>query len=115
MTEVTRADVCAVAVAECFRGDGEILANPIGTIPMVGGRLARASFEPDLCMTDGEAALIANDSAYELNADEKIYEYWNPYRSMFDWVWSGRRHVMMGATQVDQYGNQNIAAIGDYA
>jgi acyl CoA:acetate/3-ketoacid CoA transferase beta subunit len=111
----TRADVCAVAVAECFRGDGEILANPIGTIPMAGGRLARASFEPDLCMTDGFALLIANDEAYELPADHKIVEYWNPYRSMFDWVWSGRRHVMMGATQVDQYGNQNIAAIGDYA
>ncbi|MEY2399860.1 MAG: hypothetical protein QOJ00_3034 [Actinomycetota bacterium] len=111
----TRADVCAVAVADTFRGDGEILANPIGTIPMIGGRLARATLEPDLCMTDGEAALIANDSAYELSDDEKIYEYSNPYRSMFDWVWSGRRHVMMGATQVDQYGNQNIAAIGDYA
>lgn len=111
----TRADVCAVAVAEAFRGDGEILANPIGVIPMVGGRLARASFEPDLCMTDGEAGLIANDYAFELAADEKIFEYWNPYRSMFDWVWSGRRHVMMGATQVDRYGNQNIAAIGDYA
>ena len=114
-TTATRADVCAVAVAEAFRGDGEILANPIGTIPMIGGRLARASFEPDLCMTDGEAALVANDSSYELSDDEKIYEYSNPYRSMFDWVWSGRRHVMMGATQVDQYGNQNIAAIGDYA
>jgi hypothetical protein len=49
--------VCAVAVAECFRGDGEILANPIGTIPMIGGRLARATFEPDLAMTDGEAKL----------------------------------------------------------
>ena len=49
-----------VAVAECFRGDGEILANPIGTIPMIGGRLARASFEPDLVMTDGEALLVAN-------------------------------------------------------
>ncbi|MEZ5144090.1 MAG: hypothetical protein R2726_16450 [Acidimicrobiales bacterium] len=36
----TRAEVCCVAVAECFRGDGERLANPIGTIPMVGGRLA---------------------------------------------------------------------------
>jgi len=50
-----------VAVAECFRGDGELLANPIGTIPMIGGRLARATFEPDLAMTDGEATLIAND------------------------------------------------------
>ena len=49
-----------VAVAECFRGDGEILANPIGTIPMIGGRLARATFEPDLVMTDGEALLVAN-------------------------------------------------------
>ena len=30
---------------------------------MIGGRLARATFEPDLMMTDGEAALIANDEA----------------------------------------------------
>lgn len=111
---MNRADVCAVAVAECFRGDGEILANPIGTIPMIGGRLARATFEPDLLMTDGEAALIANDEAFEWPGG-KVYELWNPYRAMFDIVWSGRRHVMMGATQVDRYGNQNIAAIGDYA
>ncbi len=111
---VTRAEVCVVAVAECFRGDGEILANPIGTIPMIGGRLARATFEPELCMTDGEAALIANDRAV-VDPDERVVEYWNPYRSMFDWVWSGRRHVMMGATQVDRFGNQNLAAIGDYA
>lgn len=109
-----RADVCAVAVAECFRGDGERVANPIGTIPMIGGRLARAAFEPDLQMTDGEAALIANDEAFDWPGG-KVYELWNPYRAMFDIVWSGRRHVMMGATQVDRYGNQNIAAIGDYA
>jgi len=111
---VTRAEVCVVAVAECFRGDGEILANPIGIIPMIGGRLARAAFEPDLCTTDGEATLIANDRAV-VAPGERVVEYWNPYRSMFDWVWSGRRHVMMGATQVDRYGNQNLAAIGDYA
>ena len=115
MTDVpTRADVCVVAVAECFRGDGEALANPIGTIPMVGGRLARASFEPELMMTDSEAMLIANDEAFAWSGG-KVVEMWNPYRSMFDIVWSGRRHVMMGATQIDQYGNQNIAAIGSYA
>jgi acyl CoA:acetate/3-ketoacid CoA transferase beta subunit len=34
---------------------------------------------------------------------------------MFDVVWSGRRHVMMGATQVDRYGNQNIAGLGGTA
>lgn len=110
---VSRAEVCVVAVAECFRGDGEILANPIGTIPMIGGRLARASFEPDLAMTDGEARFIADDAAFAW-PDGPVVEHFNPYRHMFDWVWSGRRHVMMGATQVDRYGNQNIAAIGSY-
>jgi len=108
---VTRAEVCCVAVAECFRGDGEVLANPIGTIPMIGGRLARATFEPDLMMTDGEAALVADHEAFEWPGG-KVIEAWKPYRRMFDVVWSGRRHVMMGATQVDRYGNQNIAALG---
>lgn len=111
----TRAEICAVAIAECFRGDGEIVANPIGTIPMIGGRLARAAFEPDLVMTDGEAMLIANDEAFEWPGG-KVVETYNPYRSMFDVVWSGRRHVIMGASQIDAFGNQNFAAIGaDYA
>ena len=103
-TEVRRADVCCVAVAECFRGDGEIVANPIGTIPRIGGLLARLSFEPDLVMTDGEAMFS--------NADG-VVEAWNPYRTMFDVVWSGRRHVMMGGSQLDPLGNHNFAAIGD--
>jgi acyl CoA:acetate/3-ketoacid CoA transferase beta subunit len=112
---VSRADICVVALAECFRGDGEIVANPIGTIPMIAGRLARATFAPDLMATDGEAALIANDEAFAWPAGKAV-EYYNPYRSMFDVVWSGRRHVVMGATQIDPYGNQNFAAIGpDYA
>jgi acyl CoA:acetate/3-ketoacid CoA transferase beta subunit len=110
---VTRADVCVVAIAECFRGDGEILANPIGTIPMIGGRLARATFEPDLAMTDGEARLIANDEAFTW-PEGKVVEHFNPYRQMFTWVWNGRRHVIMGGSQIDRYGNQNFAAIGAY-
>lgn len=110
-TLVRRADICAAAVADAFRGDGEILANPIGTVAMIGGRLARATWEPDLMMTDGQAGLIANDAAVPAPADH-VVEAWNPYRRMFDVVWSGRRHVMMGATQVDRYGNQNIAGLG---
>jgi acyl CoA:acetate/3-ketoacid CoA transferase beta subunit len=27
---------------------------------------------------------------------------------------AGRRHVMMGAAQIDRYGNQNISVIGDW-
>lgn len=113
--KVTRAEHCIVALAECFRGDGEIVANPIGTIPMIAGRLARASFEPLLMATDGEAALIADDEAFSWPSGRTV-EYYNPYRSMFDVVWSGRRHVVMGATQIDPFGNQNFAAIGsDYS
>ncbi|HWB66608.1 MAG TPA: CoA-transferase [Mycobacteriales bacterium] len=104
MSEFARADVCCVAVAECFRGDGEIVANPIGTIPRIGGLLARRSFEPDLVMTDGEAMFTDVAGAVEA---------WNPYRAMFDVVWSGRRHVMMGGSQLDPFGNHNFAAIGD--
>ena len=107
----TRADVCAIAIAEVFRGDGEILANPIGTTPMVGGRLARATFEPELMMTDSEAALIANDAAYGWG-DDRVVETWNPYRRMFDVLWGGRRHVIMTPTQIDRYANMNFAAIG---
>lgn len=111
---ISRAEHCVVAVAECFRGDGEILANPIGTIPMIGGRLARAAFAPDLVMTDGEALLITG--AYPVGVPDapKTVESWNPYRSMFDVVWSGRRHVMMGASQIDAHGNQNFAFVGDW-
>jgi acyl CoA:acetate/3-ketoacid CoA transferase beta subunit len=109
----TRAEVCAVALAECFRGDGEILANPIGTLPTIGGRLAKATFEPALVMTDGEALLVENILPVGVDAPEKVVAGYNPYRTMFDVVWSGRRHIIMGASQIDAYGNQNFAFIGD--
>jgi acyl CoA:acetate/3-ketoacid CoA transferase beta subunit len=112
MTDATRADVCVVACAEAFRGDGEIVANPIGTIPSIGGRLARATFEPDLVLTDGEALFVANDLPVGVPDAPKVVEGWNPYRMMLEITWSGRRHVMMGATQLDRFGNQNIACIG---
>jgi len=113
VSTISRADYCVIGVAECFRGDGEIMANPIGTIPAIGGRVARESFEPDLVMTDGEALLVANSVPVSGAVPDKIIEAWNPYRSMFDVVWSGRRHVMMGASQMDRFGNQNFAFIGD--
>ena len=52
VTEVRRrADVCAVAIAEAFRGDGEILVSPMGTLPSIGARLARLTFEPDILLS----------------------------------------------------------------
>lgn len=114
MTAATRAEVCAVACAEAWRGDGEILASPIGVIPSIGARLARATFEPDLLLTDGEAAFVAGSWAVGEPAPGPV-EGWVPYRSVFDLAWAGRRHVMMGPSQIDRFGNTNISAIGDFA
>ena len=108
----TRAEVCAVALAEVFRGNGELLANPIGDLPTIGGRLAKATFAPELVMTDGEALLVENILPVGMPAPEKVVAGYNPYRTMFDVVWSGRRHIIMGGSQLDQYGNQNFAFIG---
>lgn len=104
MSEATREEICIVALAELFRGDGEILASAIGPMPSLGARLARRTFAPDILMTDGVATLVDADGNPE---------GWMPYRAIFDLVWSGKRHVVMGAAQIDRYGNQNIACIGD--
>lgn len=118
MSTPTRADVCAVAIAECFRGDGERLCNPIGDLPLIGGRLAASTFEPHLAITDGFYTLLDNVPPVGLPEEERRAQrtvaQWNPYREMFGLLWRGRRHVMMGASQMDRYGNQNFAAIGDW-
>jgi acyl CoA:acetate/3-ketoacid CoA transferase beta subunit len=100
------ADVCVAACADVWRGDGAILASPMGVIPALGARLARRTFAPELLMTDGEAYLVDEDGAVE---------GWLPYRQVFTMVAAGRRHVMMGAAQLDRFGNQNISCIGDWA
>jgi acyl CoA:acetate/3-ketoacid CoA transferase beta subunit len=106
-------ELCAVACAEAWRGDGEILASPIGVIPSIGARLAKATFAPDLLLTDGIASFVGNILPLGGSSPAKIVEAYVPYRTIFDIVWSGRRHVMMGASQIDRFGNQNIAFIGD--
>jgi acyl CoA:acetate/3-ketoacid CoA transferase beta subunit len=112
--DATLDEICVVACAEAWHGDGEILASPIGVVPTIAARLAKATFEPDLLLTDGEAYLVANPLPVGRTPEEKVIEGWMPYRSTFDVLWAGRRHVMMGATQIDRYGNQNIACIGDW-
>lgn len=102
MTELE--DLLIVACAEAWRGDGAILASPMGPVPMLGARLAQATFAPELMVGDGEAYLVRDG----------VVESWLPYRSVFTIVAGGRRHVMMGASQLDRLGNQNISCIGDW-
>jgi acyl CoA:acetate/3-ketoacid CoA transferase beta subunit len=115
MSDATRAEVCAVAVADLFRGDGEILASSFGTVPALGARLAKLTFEPDLMMSDGIAYL--RDDVPPLGGEagnDAVVEGWLPFRTVFDLLWSGRRHVVMIASQIDRYGNQNFACIGPH-
>ena len=113
MNDVTRADVCAAAIADAFKDDGEIFASPMGTMPMLGVRLAKLTSNPDLVISDGESLFLA--SPPPLFAKGDVVEGWIPFRKVFDVVAYGKRHVMMGATQVDRHGNQNISAIGPFA
>ncbi|MDQ1044654.1 CoA-transferase subunit beta [Streptomyces sp. V4I2] len=103
---VTRAEYCVIACAEAWRDNGEVLASPMGLIPALGARLAKRTFSPDLLLTDGEAMLVGLDGTVE---------GWLPYRQHLTMVTGGRRHVMMGASQIDRFGNQNISCIGDWA
>jgi acyl CoA:acetate/3-ketoacid CoA transferase beta subunit len=109
----TLADIVVIAAAEAFRGDGEIFASGMGTIQTLAARTARSTFEPDLLVSDGEAFFVGNE--LPIGGKDKLVEGWIPFRTVFDTVWSGRRHVMMGASQIDRFGNTNIANIGPFA
>lgn len=114
-TTVTRAEVCVVACAEAWRGDGEILASPMLTIPTIAARTARATFEPALLLSDGESKLVAGTWAVDEKPPADQIEGYVPFRTIFDIMWSGKRHVMMSPSQVDRFGNANISAIGNFS
>ncbi|HEY1445384.1 MAG TPA: CoA-transferase [Acidimicrobiales bacterium] len=111
---VTRAEACVIACADAWRDAGEVMASPFGTIPSLGARLAKLTFAPDLVLTDGEAALMVGAPPIATRPAELVREATMPYRSVFDVVWSGRRHIMMMASQIDRTGNQNISAVGPH-
>jgi acyl CoA:acetate/3-ketoacid CoA transferase beta subunit len=107
--QVSRAEVCAIACAELFRNAGEIMVSPMTTMASIGARLARLTFAPDILLTDGEARLLADTPA--IGAPGAV-EGWMPFGRVFETLAWGRRHVVMGANQIDRYGNQNLSAFG---
>lgn len=113
MNTVSRSEIAATACSDLFLGAGEILASPIGIVATIGARLARLTHAPQLLLTDGEATIIADTPA--VDRPSELSEGSLPYRELFDLIMRGRRHVIMGAGQLDRYGNQNLSAIGDHA
>ena len=109
--EPSPAEVCVVACAEAWRGDGAILASPMGLIPP-WARGWRSSPSRPACCSPTARPISWHRMARTATAAS---EGWLPYRAVFTMVAAGLRHVMMGAAQIDRFGNQNISCIGDWA
>ena len=116
--EYTLAELMICAASEAWRNDGEVLATGIGTLPRLAASLSMLSTNPDLMMTDSEAFLLSAPNPIGPRAADfkPAYETWMGFSRIFDNVWGGKRHAMVGPTQIDRFGQANISMIGsDYA
>jgi len=103
-----------VACAEAFRGDEELVATGIGVIPRIAASLAMKTFSPELLMTDSEAWMLSEPNPLgDRGAGFKQQnESWIGYARFFDNLWTGKRHAMLGPTQIDRFGQSNTSALG---
>jgi len=109
----TRAELMTVACAEVWRGNGEVLASGIGVVPRLGASLAKLTHTPELLMTDSETFLV--EEPIPLGPREGYqpkYSGYLPFERVFECVWSGKRHAMIGPTQIDRWGQCNLSAVG---
>jgi len=112
----TLAELCIAAASEAWRGNGELLASGIGYVPRLAASLAKLTHSPELLMTDSEAYLVSEPVPIGARGEYKPkIEGYLSFERVFECVWSGKRHAMVGPTQIDAYGQSNISAIGDYA
>ncbi len=116
MSDISLAELCIAAASEAWRGNGELLASGIGYVPRLAAGLAKLTHSPELLMTDSEAYLVSEPVPIGPRGDyqPKIEGYLN-FERVFECVWSGKRHAMVGPTQIDRWGQSNISTIGDYA
>jgi len=105
------------AASQAFDNDGEVLATGIGVIPRLAASVSMSINNPDLMMTDSEAYLLSEPNPIGARDDDFVQrnETWMGFSRIFDNVWSRKRHAMIGPTQIDQFGQCNISALGaDY-
>ena len=116
MSEVTLIDRIICAAAQIWKDDGEVLATGIGIVPRLAASISMLSSNPDLMMTDSEAWLVSEPVPIgPRNGYQIKREGWMGFTRIFDNVWSGKRHAMVGPTQIDRFGQANISMIGtDY-
>lgn len=110
----TLAELLVVAASEAWRGNGEVLASGIGVVPRLGASLAKLTHSPELMMTDAEAFLVEEPVPLGPRGDYRPkHSGYMSFARVFDCVWGGRRHVMIGPIQIDRFGQTNLSGIGD--
>ena len=116
MSEFALVDRIICAAAQAWKDDGEVLASGIGVVPRLAASLCMASLNTDLMMTDSEAWMVREPVPVGPRGDYRVQrESHMGFARIFDNVWSGRRHAMVGPTQIDRYGQANISMVGsDY-
>ena len=114
-SEFSLAELLVVATSEAWRGNGEVLASGIGPIPRLGAGLAKLTHTPELLMTDSEAYLVEDPIPLGPRGDYKPkFSGSMTFSRVFDCVWRGKRHVMIGPVQIDRWGQTNLSCIGDF-
>jgi glutaconate CoA-transferase subunit B len=113
-TDYTLAELCIVAASKAFADEGEVLGTGIGVVPRLAASLAMKTTNPDLMMTDSEAWMLSEPNPVGTRPVDFVpaTESWMGFSRIFDNVWSGRRHAMLGPTQIDKYGQSNTSALG---
>ena len=115
-TNFSLAELMIVAASEAWRDNGEMLASGLGIIPRLGASLAKLTHTPELLMTDSETLIVEEPIPVGPRGDYvPKYSGFLPFERVFDAVWHGRRHAMVGPTQVDRWAQSNLSVIGDYA
>lgn len=116
--EFSLAELMIVAASEAWRGDGEVLASGIGVIPRLGASLAKLTYAPELLMTDSECFLVEEPVPLGPRGagPDSVPKYsgYMGFERVFECVWGGRRHAMIGPTQIDRWGQTNLSVVGDY-
>jgi len=106
-------DLVICAASEAWKNDGEVLATGITVIPRLAASLAMLTTNKDLMMTDSEAWLVSEPVPVGPRGNYQIKkETWMGFARIFDNVWGGKRHAMIGPTQIDRFGQANLSCVG---
>ena len=113
-TDFSLAELMICANAAAYDNDGEVLVTGIGVLPRIAGSLAMLSSNKDIMMTDSEAWVLSSPNPLGNRGGDfaQQKETWMGFSRIFDQVWSGKRHITGGPTQIDRFGQANISALG---